>query len=106
MWPRPRRPAPHSTRRLLAGGAGICCYHAEGGVRRWMMWDGLFAAATVLAAAVLGSIMTIVLEEVSDLPERIRTALGGSTARSLSARVAELEMRLAALQRKISRPAA
>ena len=70
------------------------------------MWEGILVAAAVLGAAVLGSITTTVLDEVSDVPEKIRAALRGRATRSLSERVAELEIRLAALERKLSRPAA
>jgi hypothetical protein len=71
-----------------------------------MMWEGILAVIAVLGAAVFGSVTTIVLDEVSDVPERIRAALRGPETRSLSARVAKLEMRLVALERKPSRSAA
>ena len=70
------------------------------------MWEGILAVTAVLGAAVLGSVTTIVLDEVSDVPERIRAALRGPETHSLSARVAKLEMRLVALERRLSRPAA
>jgi hypothetical protein len=71
------------------------------------MWEGILAAVTLLAVVVVAVVATIVLEELSDLPELIRINIRGRTARrSLSARVTELEARMTAAERKVTRPAA
>jgi hypothetical protein len=66
-----------------------------------MMWETIVATV-----ALLGSVTTIVLDEVSDIPEQIRAVVRGPATRSPSARIDGLETRLAALERKLSRPAA
>jgi hypothetical protein len=70
------------------------------------MWEAIWVAAAVLGAAIFGSVTTIVLEEISDVPDWIRAAVGGSGTQSFSARIARLEARLGALERKVPRTAA
>lgn len=71
-----------------------------------MMWEGLLAIVAVLGGVGLAIVGTIVFEEVSEVPETIRTSLRGASAgRSLSARIARLEARLAVAERKLARPA-
>jgi hypothetical protein len=69
------------------------------------MWEAALLGVALLGAVALASATMIVLEEISDLPERIRTAVRGPDSRSLSARVAQLEARLTAAERKLPRPA-
>lgn len=70
------------------------------------MWEAIVVAVALLGGAVLGSVTAIVADEVSDVPDKIRMAVRGPAACSPSARVSRLEERLAALERKVSRPAA
>jgi hypothetical protein len=69
------------------------------------MWEATLLGVTLFGGAALAGATMLVLEEVSDLPERIRTAVRGPQSRSLSARVAQLEARLTAAERKLSRSA-
>jgi len=68
--------------------------------------EAFVVVVALLCGAVLGAVTAIVADEVSDVPERIRMVVRGPATCSPSARVAKVEERLAALERRVSRPAA
>jgi hypothetical protein len=70
------------------------------------MWEAIVVVVTLLGGAVLGGVATIVFDEVSEIPEKLRMAIRGPATCSPSARVARLEERLVTLERKVSRAAA
>jgi hypothetical protein len=71
------------------------------------MWEGVIVTVAVLGGVGLAIVATIVLEEISDVPETVRASMRGTgEGRSLSARVERLEARLVAAERKLVRPPA
>jgi len=71
------------------------------------MWEGI-QAIVVLAVIVLITVVSlVVLDELTEVPDRIRKGIRGRVGRrSLATRVDELESRMAAAERKLGRPAA
>ena len=71
------------------------------------MWEGILAMSALAVNVIITVVAVVALEELTELPDMIRSAVRGRTARkSLAVRVADLEARLAAAERKSGRPAA
>ena len=72
-----------------------------------MLWQGIQAILALGAMVFITLVALVVLDELTELPDTIRSAIRSPAGRkSLATRVEELEVRLAALERKFGRPAA
>ena len=71
------------------------------------MWEGLFAMFAFVVTVFVTVVAVVVIDECTDLGDVTRHVVRGWTARrSIAARVAELESRLATAERKLARSAA
>jgi hypothetical protein len=71
------------------------------------MWEGIQAMLSFAVIVVATVVAIVVLDELTELPDRIRESIRGRTGRrSVAARVEELEARMTGVERKLGRPAA
>jgi len=71
-----------------------------------MMWEGILAMVALVVIVLIAVVAVVVFDEVTDVPDLIRHLVRGHGGRrSLAARIAELESRLAVTERKLARPA-
>lgn len=71
------------------------------------MWEGMQALIALAAIVGVTVVAVVVLEELTDVPDRIRSGIRGRVRRrSLATRVDELEERMVVAERKLGRPAA
>jgi hypothetical protein len=72
-----------------------------------MLWQGIQAILALATMVFITMVAMVVLDELTELPDTIRSAIRSPAGRkSLATRVEELEARLAAAERKLGRPAA
>lgn len=70
------------------------------------MWEGILAMVALVVTVFIAAVAVVVFDEVTDVPDLIRHFVRGRAGRrSLAARIAELESRLAVTERKLARPA-
>jgi hypothetical protein len=70
------------------------------------MWEGILAMVAFLVTILVTVVAVVVIDEVTDLADLTRHVVRGWTGRrSVASRVAELESRLTAAERKLARPA-
>jgi hypothetical protein len=71
------------------------------------MWEGILAMGALAVNVCITVVAVIVLEEFTEWPDIIRTAVRGRAGRkSLAAQMDDLGARLTAIERKLGRPAA
>jgi len=70
------------------------------------MWEGILAMVALCVTVLVTMVAVVVFDEATDLPDTIRHVVRTwAGRRSIASRVAELESRLTAAERKLARPA-
>ena len=69
------------------------------------MWEGIQAMFALVVIVLVTVVAFVLVDELTELPDLIRSGVRGwAGRRSLAARLAELEGRMTAAERRLARP--